>query len=239
MLYLSGPRQVGKTTTLRQLAESQGMNYVTLDDLEDRALAKNDPVFFLQKYPAPLLIDEVQYAPELFPYIKIQVDQTQRKGRYWLTGSQQFRVMKNVRESLAGKVGIIHLLGLSSAEIDKKQFRKHPFLPNQPVTPHRGTRLGNTNTVFEQITTGFFPELWQKNAPDKFVFYNSYIQTYIDRDLQDIFGIAKIEEFNTFMRLCAARTGQLLNYSDLARDAAISVETARNWLGILESTMQV
>lgn len=239
VLYVSGPRQVGKTTTLLQMAKQHQRNYVTLDDIADRELAQNDPEFFLQKFKTPLLIDEVQYAPQLFPYIKIRVDQTQTKGSYWLTGSQQFRVMKNVHESLVGRVGIIQLLGLSSAELTGKMQQPAPFLPTQLPGTSVNPELDKIDKVFKYITIGFFPALWQTDPPDKSIFYNSYQQTYLDRDLQDIFGITKISQFNTFLRLCAARTGQQLNYSDLARDAGIAVSTAREWISILESTMQI
>ncbi|MFA5995183.1 MAG: ATP-binding protein [Patescibacteria group bacterium] len=240
VLYLGGPRQVGKTTVLKHLAEKQQRNYVTLDNLNDRNLAKKDPELFLQKYPAPLFIDEVQYAPDLFSYIKIRVDQSQINGSYWLTGSQQFRVMKNVHESLAGRVGIIQLLGLSNAEIDRKPFLSQPFLPSsQPLSPQFLTSLGSINPIFNKILTGFFPYFWRNNVTDRTTFYNSYLQSYIERDLQAIFGLTKLAEFQTFIRLCAARSGQLLNYSELAKDSDISVHAAKEWLSILQSTMQV
>lgn len=244
VLYLSGPRQVGKTTTLLQLAKKRKMNYVTLDNIVDRELAKDDPQLFLQTYPSPVLIDEVQYAPQLFPYIKMAVDSTQKMGSYWLTGSQQFRVMKNVHESLAGRVGILQLLGLSHAERSRVQRASSPFHPNlkRRTTGKRSEQQLASMTiheVFRDIFTGSFPALWHDSPPDLSLFYNSYIQTTLDRDLSEIFGITKVSEFNTFLQLCAARTGQQLNYSDLARDAGVAVSTAKEWIGILESTMHI
>lgn len=243
VLYLSGPRQVGKTTTLLHLAKKRKMNYVTLDNITDRELAKNDPQLFLQTYPAPVLIDEVQYAPQLFPYIKMEVDTTQKKGSYWLTGSQQFRVMKNVHESLAGRVGILQLLGLSHAERTGTKRFSAPFHPSSKknLTKKQFVQAESMkiHEVFRDIVTGSFPVLWQDAPPDLSVFYNSYIQTTLDRDLSEIFGITKISEFNTFLQLCAARTGQQLNYSDLARDAGVAVSTAKEWISILESTMHI
>lgn len=243
MLYVAGPRQVGKTTTLLHLARKRKMNYVTLDNIIDRELAQRDPQLFLQTYRTPLLIDEVQYAPELFPYIKIAVDATHKKGVYWLTGSQQFRVMKNVHESLAGRVGIMQLLGLSNAELSKVERLPRPFLPHAEKFSKSNRRYNaqshTIHTIFQRLVTGFFPALWQDSPPEIPYFYNSYIQTTLDRDLVEIFGVTKVSEFNTFLRLCAARTGQQLNYSELARDAGIAVSTAKEWISVLQSTMHV
>ncbi|MFA4857901.1 MAG: ATP-binding protein [Candidatus Margulisiibacteriota bacterium] len=236
VIYLSGPRQVGKTTLLLHLAKGKDINYVSLDDLSIRQLAQNDPELFLQKHPAPLLIDEVQYAPQLFPYIKINVDRSNKKGQYWLTGSQQFAIMKNVKESLAGRVGIVNLLGFSLAEERELPLLSHPFLPGKTlikVLPLNATKL------FKRILRGAFPALSQKDAPPLTAFYNSYLQTYIDRDLRDIFSVSKITDFHRFLSLCAARTGQILNYSELAKDAGISVHAAREWINILEASFQI
>ncbi|MBI4994287.1 ATP-binding protein [Candidatus Peregrinibacteria bacterium] len=236
VLYLGGPRQVGKTTLLLKIAEKTGMNYVSLDDLSVRALAKGDPDLFLQKYSAPLLIDEVQYAPELFPYIKIRVDKNAKNGLYWLTGSQQFSIMKNVKESLAGRIGIVNLLGFSLAEEKRLPKTKNAFLPGNKIKNHIVTGF---NDIFNRIFRGSFPILALKNRPSLETFYNSYLQTYIDRDLRDIFNVSKISVFHTFLQLCAARTGQILNYADLARDANISVNAAQQWIAILENSMQI
>lgn len=236
ILYLGGPRQVGKTTLLLKIAEKTGMNYVSLDDLSVRSLAKKDPDLFLQKYPVPLLIDEVQYAPELFPYIKIRVDKSAKNGLYWLTGSQQFSIMKNVKESLAGRVGIVNLLGFSLAEEKKTTKTKNAFLPGNKTESRVMIAF---NDVFNRIFRGSFPALALKNRPLLETFYNSYLQTYIDRDLRDIFNVSKISVFHTFLQLCAARTGQILNYADLARDANISVNAAQQWIAILENSMQI
>lgn len=233
VLYLGGPRQVGKTTLLLHLSKKLKMNYVTLDDLAVRKLAQDDPDLFLQEYSAPLFIDEIQYAPRLLSYIKIRVDRQEKMGQYWLTGSQYFSLMKNLQESLAGRVGIIHLLGFSLGEIYLRP-KKKPFVPlsNKKISL-------SSRDIFDHIFRGSFPALWQNRSIPLETFYNSYLQTYIDRDLRDIFGVTKLSAFHTFIRLCAARTGQILNYSDLARDASISVHAAREWMSILESTLQV
>ncbi len=236
VLYLGGPRQVGKTTTLLHVSRQRKMNYVTLDDLSIRELAQRDPELFLEQYSPPLIIDEVQYAPQLFPAIKLKVDETKRQGLYWLTGSQQFSVLKGVQESLAGRVGILSLVGLSSAEIDMLARQKQPFSPDRKQVPHTSKKKGD---IFARILRGSYPRLWERRPPLREIFYNSYIQTYIDRDLRDLFGVTNISAFHRFLQICAARTGQILNYSDMARDTGISVHAAREWLSILESTLQV
>lgn len=237
ILYMAGPRQTGKTTLLRHLAQNSQRSYVTLDDLPARQMAQTDPKLFLQEHPAPLLIDEVQYAPQLFPYLKIAVDNQDQKGQYWLTGSQQFSLMRNVQESLAGRVGIMNLLGLSLAELQQIPDAGMPFVPG--TIPDQPSFLLSPQEIFDAMVRGFFPALQVPTAPDVSTFYSSYIQTYIDRDVQGLFGVTKTQAFHRFLQLCAARTGQMLNYSDLARDADISVHAAREWLDILVTTMQV
>lgn len=235
VLYLGGPRQVGKTTLLRHMLKEFNLGYVTFDDLAERRLAVSDPELFFQRHPGPLLIDEVQYATPIFPVLKSIVDKSEKRGQFWLTGSQQFAVIKNLQESLAGRVGILSLLGLSQGE-EASVPKKNVFFPGAhlPKVPH-----SDLQSIFKRIFRGSFPGLIGENAPSTDFFYNSYIQTYIDRDLRDIFGIAKISEFHTFLSLCAARTGQICNISSLATDARISVNAAREWLNILEQTNQI
>ncbi|MBI5399011.1 ATP-binding protein [Candidatus Saganbacteria bacterium] len=237
VIYLAGSRQVGKTTLLKYLATERKMGYVSLDNLQIRKLAQEDPELFLQKYPAPLLIDEVQYAPQLFPYIKINVDGSDKNGLYWLTGSQQFAIMKNVKESLAGRIGILNLAGFSLAEDLELAPPQQPFLPSR--INNEKIKALSANDIFKVIHRGSFPVLTHKNPPPLEIFYNSFLQTYIDRDLKELFHVSKITSFNKFIQLCAARTGQILNYSDLARDADISVHAAQEWLNVLISSFQV
>ncbi|MBI3459025.1 ATP-binding protein [Candidatus Azambacteria bacterium] len=237
VLYVGGPRQVGKTTTLRKLAKKLGVNYITLDDRIIRELALRDPHLFLEQYPSPLFIDEVQYAPGLFSEIKVRVDASDQCGRYWLTGSEQFAMMKNIRESLAGRVGILTLLGFSHAEIKGVKKIVTPFLnPKQILLRKKGDSI---NDIFTEIHRGSFPGLYQLNSPQTEIFYNSYIQTYLERDIAQLFHVAKLANFEIFLQLCAARTGQILNMSDLARDAGISLHAASEWLSILESSRQI
>lgn len=215
IVFLGGPRQVGKTTLLKKLSEKNGRSYISLDNLNQRHLAKNDPALFVQQLELPVIIDEIQYAPELFPVIKEKVDQSSKNGLFWITGSQQFNLIKNIQESLAGRVAVLDLLGLSQTE--------KPTL----------------KSVFEEIFEGGLPIFQSKDKPDRDIFFNSYLQTYLDRDLSGIFGVGKLSEFNRFLQVCAARTAQVLNISDMARDADIPISTAVNWLSILEATKQV
>lgn len=232
VVFLGGPRQVGKTTIVKKLAEEKGLDYVTLDDLNSRRLAKDDPALFLQQFKTPLVIDEVQYAPELFPQIKKIVDESVANGQFWLTGSQQFSLIKNIQESLAGRVAVLNILGLSQAEKRwDKISEKYPFGGKW--------KKPNMRILFKEIFEGSFPVFQSKGVPNREVYFNSYIQTYLDRDLSDIFGISKMTEFNRFLQACAARTGQILNISDLARDSGISPVTATEWVNILENTMQI
>ena len=240
VLLVTGPRQVGKTTLLKQLSGEERA-YVTLDDLALRELAARDPVLFLQRFPPPVLIDEIQYAPELLPYIKIDVDQTHQPGRYWLTGSQQFHMMRGVTESLAGRVAIVQMLGFSNRERDQRRVDVDPFLPTQSLLEER-LQSGGASTldeIFERIWLGSFPGLLAGSVQDRDLFYSSYLQTYIQRDVRDLAQIGNQASFFRFLRACAARTGQLLNLSDLARDTDIAVSTAREWLSILETGMQI
>ena len=233
VLLLTGPRQVGKTTLLQYLIAQEGKKrgYVSLDDFKTRTLANEDPALFLQQNPPPLLIDEVQYAPKLFTYIKIAVDRDRDNGMYWLTGSQQLHMMKGVSESLAGRVGILSLLGLSQAEIDGMPQKEEPWMPGAAAKAE-GT---STTAIFSKIIKGSFPALFQDQAPKLDEYYGAYLRTYVDRDVRDIIKVTSLASFEKFVSVCAARTASLLNYSDLARDADISVPTAKEWMSILEA----
>lgn len=232
MVFLGGPRQVGKTTILKKLAENKKYSYITLDDLNQRDLAKKDPALFLQQLSLPAIIDEVQYAPELFTQIKKIVDRSNKNGQFWLTGSQQFSLIKNIQETLTGRVAVLNMLGLSMAEKKKNpKAKKFPYGER-----HKKPKI---NDLFKEIFEGGFPIFQSDKAPNKEIYFNSYIQTYLDRDLVGIFGVSKTSEFNRFIQVCAARTGQVLNVSNLSRDTGVSTTTAIEWLGILENTMQI
>jgi predicted AAA+ superfamily ATPase len=231
-LLLTGPRQVGKTMLLESL-KSPERKYVTLDNFEDRSLAKQDPRLFLQKYAPPVIIDEVQYAPELFPWIKIYVDSHRdEEGAFWLTGSQKFSLMRGIQESLAGRIAIIDMLGFSRKEALQRPFESEPFWPSLDMM-HRQAEKLTAAEVFTVIWNGSFPRLLTNEYTERDVFYKEYLQTYIERDIRDDIGLSNELKYYDFIRAVAARTGCLLNYADLARDADINVKTASKWLETL------
>ena len=236
VVLVTGPRQVGKTTVL-QNCETQPRTYVSLDTLENRELAKNDPTLFLQRYPAPVLIDEIQYAPELFPYIKASVDKEKKSGMYWLTGSQQFHLMKNVSESLAGRVGILQLEGLSQ---DEKNGHPDvpPFLPTEEYIKTKVHSAAETDLlkIYELIWKGSYPKLYPADSDYWAVFYESYMQAYIERDIKALSAVGNELDFVKFMRALAARTGEMLNYSELANNVGVSQPTIKSWLSILQAS---
>ena len=236
-ILLTGPRQAGKTTMLRELAakENIGRRYVTLDDLAERTMAKTDPALFLQLHQAPVLIDEVQYAPELFAYIKIHIDEHQRPGDFWLTGSQIFRLMRGVQESMAGRVALLHMSPLSQREMTGA--------PCVPFTTHLERLLAERDQIapvsapdlFARLWRGSMPSLVSGQTPERNVFYSSYLSTYMERDVRDLSGSVDALKFNRFVTAAAARASQLLNYNALAEDADIDIQTSKAWINILET----
>lgn len=238
VLLLTGPRQVGKTTMLEHLieVEGKGRKKVSLDDLTLRELAKTDPKMFFQLYQPPLLIDEVQYAPELFSYIKIMVDERHQPGDFWLTGSQLFKMMEGVQESLAGRVALLHLSPLSQSEIMKRP-PEPPFSLELPLLSERqnGRQMLNTPEVFQHIHQGGMPALVTGTYSNASIFYSSYIDTYMERDVRRLSNDIDSLKFLRFLRSVAARTSQQVNYKGIADDAEIDQTTAKNWLHVLEA----
>lgn len=237
VLLVTGARQVGKTTFLKHLGGKE-RTYTTLDDPRLLQLAKEDPALFLQRFPSPLLIDEIQYAPELLPLIKMEVDKHRTPGMFWLTGSQQFHLMKGVSESLAGRVGVVQLLGLSRREISGEAPETAPFLPipeNIRVRSKTAAKL-SLKELYRIIWRGSYPTVALNKDTDRDLFYSSYVQTYLQRDVRDLARVGDETAFLRFMRAVAARTGQILNLSELARDADVAVNTAKNWLSILQTS---
>lgn len=237
VLLLTGARQVGKTTCMRYLAEKERA-YVSLDDPLILNLAKEDPALFMQRFPPPVLIDEIQYAPELLPYIKMEVDRKRKPSSFWITGSQQFHLMKGVSETLAGRVGILNLLGLSRKEMLGRGYNIKPFLPDSEVLSERLETEAKLDlkTLYRLIWRGSFPEVALHNDLDWNLFYSSYVQSYIQSDIRDLAKVGDERAFVRFLRSSAARTGQLLNMSELARDADIASNTAKNWLSLLQAS---
>lgn len=236
-ILLTGPRQAGKTTMLRKLAEKEkiGRRYVTLDDLAERDMAKNDPALFLQLHQPPVLIDEVQYAPELFTYIKIHIDKFHNPGDFWMTGSQIFRLMRGVQESLAGRVALLHMSPLSQREITGAACAPFTTDMERLLAERDRIRPVSTPELFGRLWQGSMPGLISGQIPDRNVFYSSYLSTYIERDVRELSGSVDALKFNRFVTSAAARCSQLLNYKAMADDADIDVQTAKDWINILET----
>ncbi len=235
VVLVTGPRQVGKTTMLQKLMEGTDRNYVSLDDLNERNLAKKDPEMFLQLHKPPILIDEVQYAPELFVYIKIHVDKYHNAGDFWLTGSQVFKLMSGIQESLAGRVAVLSLTSLTQAEICGGEMQ--PFtLDIEKLSARRKERTeADTGVIFDRIFRGSMPAIVsEKNSNSQF-FYSSYLTTYIERDVRELSDAIDSLKFLHFITAVAARCGQILNIAEIARDADINQKQAKNWLGVLET----
>lgn len=235
VVLVTGPRQVGKTTMLQKLMEGTERGYVSLDDLNERDIAKNDPELFLQLHKPPVLIDEVQYAPELFTYIKIYVDQHKTPGAFWLTGSQIFKLMRGVQESLAGRVAVLSMTTLSQAEISDAPME--PFTVDLDGLAKRALQreVVDTRGIFERIYLGSMPAIVRGANSNSQIFYSSYLSTYIERDVRALSESIDALKFMRFMTATAARCSQMLNVSEIAQDADINQMQARNWLGILET----
>lgn len=235
VVLVTGPRQVGKTTMLQKLMEGTDRNYVSLDDLNERNLAKTDPEMFLQLHKPPILIDEVQYAPELFVYIKIHVDKYHNAGDFWLTGSQVFKRMSGIQESLAGRVAVLSLTSLSQAEICGGEMQ--PFtLDIEKLSARRKERTAaDTGVIFDWIFRGSMPAIVSEKNSNSQIFYSSYLTTYIERDVREVSDAIDSLTFLHFITAVAARCGQILNIAEIARDADINQKQAKNWLGVLET----
>lgn len=232
VILVTGPRQVGKTTMLLEICKEY--SYVTFDDPLLLNEAANETHLFLKNNEPPLLIDEVQYAPEIFRYIKIIVDQNKVKGSFVLTGSQAFELMKGVSESLAGRMAIIELQGFSLREKYNVKFYL-PFLPTEEYFLQRQSHLRPYSNVWETIQRGSMPEL-ENEIMDWERYYSSYIKTYIEKDVRQIVNVSSELKFTKFLTSLAARSGELLNYTAIANEVEVSNETIKNWISILQTS---
>lgn len=236
VLLLTGARQVGKTTLLKHLAQDSNRTYVTLDDLAVRSLALSDPALFLQRYTPPLLIDEIQYAPQLLSYIKMYADNGAQNGDIWLTGSQRLPLMQGVTESLAGRVGIIDLQGLSANEINCTD-NTEPFLPEVELLFNRinKAKKQSLKEIYQLIWQGSMPAMYNGGEQDWQSYYASYVQTFLQRDVMKLLQINDEMVFFRFLCAAAGQTGKMINYAELAKAAEISAPTAKQWIKTLEA----
>ncbi len=220
-VVVTGARQTGKTTLLRHLFPQH--HYVSLDLPSQAEEANYDPQSFLRKHPAPLIVDEVQYAPALFRHLKSVIDADRdARGQYILTGSQKFTLMNAVVDSLAGRVGLLELEGLDSEELGATL-----------------TRFLHTHGPARALARGGLPQLWREPDFPAFEYYQSYIATYLERDVRQILNVSSLRDFERFMRACAIRSGQTLNKSELAKDVGIHHKTANDWLSVLQASNQI
>ncbi len=242
VIVVSGARQVGKSTLL-QMIKNDNMKYVTLDDLDARSLALSDPKYFLEQYGYPLLIDEIQYAPILLNYIKIIVDEEKMNNLknnlpvrplFWLTGSQQFEIMKGVSESLAGRIGVLNLYSMSLDEIEKNDGEI--FSPQiESLKKKKSPKIIERKQIFNYIFNGGMPVIIT-GATKRNAYFSSYLNTYIERDVKQLINAQKTIEFYNFMQSIAVRTAQELNYSVISKEIGVDLKTIKNWISILETS---
>lgn len=230
IVTLTGPRQSGKTTLAR--ASFPDYNYVSLEDLDQREFAQNDPRGFIARYPRAVIIDEAQRAPDLFSYLQTAVDNDDTPGRYILTGSQNLLLMERISQSLAGRSSILHLLPFSRSELERQA---------PPETGHPSALFTNTEShldCWRTIRSGFYPRIHERGIPPE-IWLNDYLRTYVERDVRSLVNVGDQETFERFLRLCAGRTGQLLNFASLGADCGIAADTARRWISVLKTSFLV
>jgi len=235
VMAVTGSRQTGKSTLIEEIAKGKDMTSVTLDDINRRELAKNNPKDFLAMSPTPLFIDEVQYAPELFPYMKIHIDKTKEMGAYYISGSQRFNMIKNLSESLAGRVGIFELLGLSIREI-KGDIFDEVFIPSTDYLKKRNSAPMKLTELWQIIHRGSYPELYATPNIVWDKFYNDYVNTYIERDVRQLENIGDEVKFYQFMQVVAANSGNLFNVDKIAKNIGITRAVCEKWLSVLRAS---
>lgn len=234
-LLVTGARQTGKTTLLKKIIEAKSISSTTFDDIAEEQFALSDPKTFLELHSSPYMFDEIQYVPELFRYLKIEIDKDRHNGMYYLTGSQQFKLMEKATESLSGRIGIVQLYPLSAREIRSDDF-SDSFIPTKEYILERNKAFLNydfsVQNVWNRIFTGGYPEVLKNTVSPK-DFYAQYLKTYIERDIKNLSQVADEMQFLQFVTVVASRTSQLVNYGDIARECGISEVTAKKWLSLL------
>ena len=235
-VMVTGARQVGKSTMLKHLAQDTGRVYVSMDDADVRELANRDPKLFFQMYQPPLLIDEVQKAPALFEQIKILCDESDERGRFWLTGSQSKKLMKQAGDSLAGRIGILKMYSLSEKELEgRPNDIPEDYSLSSLIQRSRSHPENNILDVYTRIWEGGMPDMISMDAELRREYWNSYIDAYLMRDAVDDNGIQDTEGFRRLLRACAAFSGELVNYNDLGNAAGVSGATAKEWVKVLQT----
>lgn len=229
---VTGSRQVGKSTLLKHIARDY--SYLTLDDPLLLTQAKEEPQLFFLNHTGKLILDEIQYAPELFPLLKLHIDRQEENGLYLLSGSQAFQLMQNIGESLAGRIAILRLTGLSLREIGGVDFQE-PFIPTIDYCQQREKQLTSFNQLWDIIHKGWMPRLYQQET-DWAMYYASYVATYIERDVRQLTQVSNLNDFTKFMVAVAARSGELLNYQSISQEVGVSNETIKRWIAILETS---
>ena len=231
-ILVTGARQVGKSTLLKYIAKDYA--YLTFDDPLLLEQAKQEPRLFFLNRSGDVILDEVQYAPELFPLLKLEIDKQQKNGMFLLSGSQAFELMQNVSETLAGRIAILKLQGLSLREILNIKFSP-PFIPHRDYLSSREKTLKSPENIWQIIHKGDMPRLYQQET-DWEIYYSSYVSTYIERDVRQLTNIANSTDFTRFMVALASRSGELLNYSNVAQEVGVSNETIKRWTTILQTS---
>jgi len=237
-VVVTGPRQSGKTTLLRYLLRDTH-TYVNMEDPDVRMRAKDDPRSFIEQFTKPVILDEIQYIPELLSYIKSIIDEKRRPGYWVLTGSQNFTLMHGVSESLTGRTAVLSLLPFSFSERTDEGERALDACSLLRKLPTFQCRHKKASSIADIILRGSYPGIAAKHSVNKELWCGSYISTYLERDIRNLSQVGELSQFERFLRLCATRTGQILNISDLARDIGVSVTTAKRWLSLLETGYQI
>lgn len=231
-VLVTGARQTGKSTILKKMYPQ--VKEITFDDPFIEEQAKNNPDMFMMLHEPPVFLDEIQYVPSLFRYIKMSCDARNEKGLYFLSGSQPFKLMDMVSDSMAGRIAIIELTPLSLREIMRSSFRK-PFLPTMEYVKKRNADVKKPGNIWEIIHRGGYPEL-QNPEVDWAMYFANYVKTYLERDVRELSAVQELDAFRRFMVACAARTGQMLNYTNIADELGHDAKTIKQWLSILEAS---